>query len=187
MSQENVARLRLSEALDSSTSRRTMDERLALRFPSLAQRALRAVTQFPVGSRLRRTLMARLLTRGYAATSRGDYELSLIGYDPNVEVHMRDSAMISDDLVGVHRGHDGWRYLVGALVEVWDFRWQPEEAVDCGDRILVSLRLETRGRRSGLPMTHRTFDVITWRNGLVVRQQIFGEREEALEAVGRSE
>jgi ketosteroid isomerase-like protein len=131
--------------------------------------------------------MARTLRRGYAATSRGDYELSLIGYDPDVELHMTDSAMVSDDLVGVHRGHDGWRHLVGALVEVWDFKWQPEEAIDCGDQILVSLRLETRGRGSGIPITHRTFDVITWRNGLVIRQEVFGKREQALEAVGLRE
>jgi ketosteroid isomerase-like protein len=132
-------------------------------------------------------LLGRAIRRGYAATTRGDYELSLSFLDSNVEVEMRESAAVSADLVGVHRGHDGWLHLVGELVEVFEFGWLPEEVLDCGQQAMITLRLETRGRGSGVPISHYTFDVLTWRDGLVIRQEIFGDRQEALEAVGMRE
>src|SRR5512132_3977005 len=105
MSQVAAVRIRLGA--EPAASRRALDERLFVRFPSLSRVALRRVLGLPLHSRLRRKLVGRAVRRGYAATSRGDYELTLLAYDPNVELHVRDSAAISADLVGVHRGHDG--------------------------------------------------------------------------------
>jgi ketosteroid isomerase-like protein len=128
-----------------------------------------------------------VIRRGYAATSRGDHELALVGYAPDVEIHARDSTAVPADLLGVHRGHDGWHHIVQGVLEVWEFKWQPEEVLDCGHQAVIALRLETRGRGSGVPMSRRVFDVLSWRDGLVVRQEIFGDRQEALEAVGLRE
>jgi ketosteroid isomerase-like protein len=111
----------------------------------------------------------------------------LVLYDPDVEIHARDSGAVAVDLVGVYRGHDGWHRLVSALFDVWELGWKPEEVLDCGDRVVVTLRIETRGRGSGIALSRHVFDVLTFRNGRVTRQEICGDRDEALEAVGLSE
>ena len=185
MSREKAVRIPLGP--DPSPSRRTLDERLTVRFPPLARAASRAVRRLPLHSRVRRSLVGRAIRRGYAATTRGDYEVPLVVFDSNVEVHVRESAAVSADLVGVHHGRDGWLHVVGELIDVFEFGWHPEEVLDCGQQALITLRLETRGRGSGVPISRHTFDVITWRDGLVIRQEIFGNREEALEAVGLRE
>src|SRR2546423_7931812 len=107
MSREQAMRIPLGT--HPSPSRRTLDERLVVRFPSLARRVFAAALRLPLRSRLRRRILARAVRRGYAATSRGDYALSLTAYAPDVEMHVRESTAVADDLVGVHRGHDGWR------------------------------------------------------------------------------
>jgi ketosteroid isomerase-like protein len=185
MPQEKPVRIPLEAQL--SASQRTLDERLIVRFPALLPVVLRFVQRLPLRSGLRRRFLARAIPRGYAATTRGDFELALAAYHPDVEMHVRDSAGVSADLVGVHRGHDGWRHIVQEVLDVWEFKWQPEEVLDCGRQAVITLRLETRGRGSGVPMTHRVFDVFTWRDGLVVRHEILGDQEEAFEAVGLSE
>jgi ketosteroid isomerase-like protein len=185
MSQGDAVRIRLGA---DPPAARSLDERVMVRVPALARLAGRAIQRLPLTSRLRRKFVARAVRRGYAATSRGDYALASLAYDPNVEIHMRESAAVSADLVGVYRGHDGWHRLIGELLDVWEFAWYPEEVLDCGERVLISLRIETRGRGSGIPLTRQMFDVLTWgRDGLVIRQEVFGEREQALEAVGLRE
>ena len=159
MSREKPVPIRLGA--DPSASRRTLDERLTVRFPALARTASRVVLRLPLHSRVQRSLVGRAIRRGYSATTRGDYEVPLVVYDSNVEVHMRESAAVSADLVGVHHGWDGWLHLVGDLVDVWEFRWHPEKVLDCGHQALITLRIETRGRGSGVPISRHTFDVLT--------------------------
>jgi ketosteroid isomerase-like protein len=172
---------------DRSASRRALDERVFVRFPAVLRAGVRLMQRLPLQSRLRRTLLARLFRRGFAATSRGDHELALVGYAPDCEIHVNESAGVAADLVGVHRGHGGWHHVVEGVLEVWEFKWEPEEVLDCGDRAVVTLRLETRGKGSSVPLSHRVFEAWTWRDGLVVRQEIFGVRQQALEAVGLRE
>ena len=63
----------------------------------------------------------------------------------------------------------------------------PEEFVDRGDRVVVTVRLQGRGRGSGVEVDARFYDVYTLRDGLIVRMDQFTERTQALEAVGRAE
>jgi hypothetical protein len=124
-----------------------------VRVPALARLAARMFQRLPLTSGLRRKFLGRAVRRGYAATSRGDYEVAWLVYDPNVEIHMRESAAVSADLVGVYRGYDGWHRLIGELLDVWEFAWYPEEVLDCGQRAMITLRIETQGRGSGIPLT----------------------------------
>ena len=73
--------------------------------------------------------------------------------------------------------------------ERWDSTWDeletvPEEFIDAGHQVLVTVRYSARGRGSRLKYEERLFDVYTFRDGRCVRKQEFRERSEALEAAG---
>jgi hypothetical protein len=74
------------------------------------------------------------------------------------------------------------------LIEAWeDLRLEPEEAMDLGDRLLIAGRVKGHGRHSGIPIDQPLFQLFTLRRGLVIRQQDFAERNQALEAAGLKE
>src|SRR3954447_22899978 len=112
MSQENVEMLRgvripLPPLSERAAQRRTLDERLYVRFPTLLPRLVSAVMRMPTGSRPRRTFLSRLIRRGWAASNRGDLDLSLCGYDPEVEISWPESGGAAfPDLQGTYRGHE---------------------------------------------------------------------------------
>jgi ketosteroid isomerase-like protein len=63
----------------------------------------------------------------------------------------------------------------------------PEEFVDLGDSVVVTVRLRGRGRGSGVEIDALFYDVYTLRDGKIVRMDQFTERSEALEAVRSAE
>ena len=68
-----------------------------------------------------------------------------------------------------------------------DLRLEPEEVLDLGDRILATVHLRGHGSGSGVPVGLQLFSLYKLRRGLVVWQQDFGDRSEALEAAGLRE
>ena len=50
-----------------------------------------------------------------------------------------------------------------------DYELIPEEFVDIGDRVVVTVRLRAHGRRSGIEVDARLYDVFTVRDGKIVR------------------
>ena len=172
-----------------SGRRRSLDERLAVRFPALVRLIAVAVFRLPPGSRLRRALLSRRARQGYAASSRRDFDFALTVYDPDVEVRFVDSGgVIPPDLVGVQRGHEGFRRIWGQAIEAMeDLRMEPEELIDAGDRLLLTGYWRGHGTGSGLPVEQRFFEVFALRRGMIVRHEIFFDRAEALDAAGLSE
>ena len=67
-------------------TRRSLDERFYLRWPSLYAPLSRAVLSLPRRSRLRRALVSRAMLSGYGAWARGDLELTLLRYAPGYEL-----------------------------------------------------------------------------------------------------
>jgi ketosteroid isomerase-like protein len=68
-----------------------------------------------------------------------------------------------------------------------DYRFEVEESLDLGDRVLVVTTHRGKGRTSGVPISGVTAQVMTVRDNKIVRQDFFSSREEALEAAGLSE
>ena len=86
------------------------------------------------------------------------------------------------------QGHDAVRASLARWKAEWDdYKVLPEEFVDRGDRVLVTVRLRGRGRGSGVEIDARFYDLYTLRDGKIVRMDQFTERLQALEAVGRVE
>jgi len=73
--------------------------------------------------------------------------------------------------------------------ERWDGAWEdmetvPEEFVDAGEHVVVTVRYSARGRGSGIEYGERLHDVYTVRDGRCVRKLEFKQRSEALQAAG---
>jgi ketosteroid isomerase-like protein len=190
MSQENVVRgvrYPISLPSEKARQRRSLDERLFVRFPALFRAFGDVWMRRPPQSRLRRLLLTRLVQRGYAAGNRRDFEVMITGLDPGIEYHAPPEGL-APDLDAVMYGREGyiqvWRYWLDAFE---DIRFEPEELLDLGDRVLLTAQLKGRGSGSGVTVSQPMFQLVKFRDGLAVWQKDFQDRAKALEAAGLRE
>ena len=173
---------------DRAGQRRSLDEQLRVRLPSLSRRLSAAVLRLPPRSRIRRSILARSISRAYAAANRHDFDLILTTNDPEIYEYHPSRDLLPPDLESVFYGHDGylqlWRYWLDAF---GDIRWDPEEILDLGDKVLVTTQQRGHGLGSGVAVSKSVFQLFTFRKGLVIRQEDFLDRSEALTAAGRQE
>jgi ketosteroid isomerase-like protein len=135
--------------------------------------------------RARRAFLSRLIRGGWAASDRGDFDLSLRAVDPNVEIIWPESGPWAfPDLRGIHHGHDGWRRVWRAIHQPLDVAIRHEEIYDAGDRLLVIADASAQGTGSGVRLSGPLIAIHTFRGGRIVREEYFNERDEALKAVG---
>jgi ketosteroid isomerase-like protein len=76
------------------------------------------------------------------------------------------------------------------LPETWSGppKWEPEELIDAGDKVLAFVRTGARGRSSGVEVEVRVWNLWTFENGKLSKWEYFGDnRPAALEAAGLSE
>jgi ketosteroid isomerase-like protein len=57
---------------------------------------------------------------------------------------------------------------------------RPEEFIDAGEHVVVTVRYSARGRARGIEFNDRLFDVYTLRDGQCVRKLEFREQSHAL-------
>jgi ketosteroid isomerase-like protein len=85
----------------------------------------------------------------------------------------------------VYRGRDERVRLQQRWRAEWgEFRYEPEEIIDLGDRALVIGRVKGSGLSSGAAVDSDWAMLYTSSGGQVIRDQIFLDRGEALEAAG---
>jgi ketosteroid isomerase-like protein len=81
------------------------------------------------------------------------------------------------------KGHDAVRASTSRWKDEWnDYELIPEEFADMGDCVVVTVRIRARGRRSGIEVDARLYDVFTVRHDKIVRMDQFAERSEAIQA-----
>lgn len=194
MSRENIGRgerIQFTGVDQTRRRHRSLDERVLVRFPGLARGLFRLWFRLPTGSRLRRWLLVRYVTLGMAAANRRDFDVLLLGIDPQIDYRVVSAGPeggIAPDLTGHHHGHKGYLYVWQAMLEGFeDLTLEPEELLDLGNRLLSVTRMRGHGSGSGVPITQLLFQVFTLHHGLVVKQEDFGTRAEAFEAVGLRE
>jgi ketosteroid isomerase-like protein len=84
----------------------------------------------------------------------------------------------------IYRGHEGVRRPARQLLEAWsELRQAPSEYLAAGERVLVLLAIEGRGRASGVPVHERIAHVWTLRDGRVAALAYFGDIAEAQRAL----
>jgi ketosteroid isomerase-like protein len=107
-------------------------------------------------------------------------------FDPDVE--WETSPNLPD--AGVYRGRDRVRAF---MEEQWEVVWggpprvDVERTFDCGDDVLLFIRVRGSGSHTGIPLDVRIAQLLTLRDGRVVRGKVFPDRDEALEAAGISD
>jgi ketosteroid isomerase-like protein len=166
-------------------------ERILVRVPALYRFLALAWSRLPARSRLRRAITARNFRQVYEAANRRDFDVILLRLDPEIEFRFDESpirGMLPPDLIGVHHGHERYVRVWKVGLEVAeDYRLDPEEVIDFGDRLLVAGRQRGHGTSSGIPVDEPLLSLFSLRRGLVVRLKDFADRERALEAAERGE
>ena len=115
------------------------------------------------------------------AYNRRDFEAATRDFDRDVEwvlpEHQRaDSAIGTPGIIRFWEGLD----------ETFDeLQLRPQEFVDAGDRVATRLRHFGRGRGSGLELDNELYhQVVTFRDGVIVRIEYVTTWEKALELAG---
>jgi ketosteroid isomerase-like protein len=135
-------------------------------------------------SRLRRTLLSRALVSGWAASSRGDFQLMLVRYAPDVEITW-DPGFEALGVTGPFHGHDGVLEMIRRIEEAW-VGWvlKPAAVVDLGDRVLALGTMRLPGRVSGLELESEIAQLAVPRGGHIVQQRDFLSWDDGLRAAG---
>jgi ketosteroid isomerase-like protein len=182
MSQEVVRNpLRVREP-----SRRTLDQRLALRFPGLAAASARLIGKLPPGSRYRQAALRRAVRLALEAYNRRDLDAVALSFEPDLEYYPYREFVEAGLAEPCYHGPSGYKTYIAAQYEVWgaDVRLEPTELLDLGDRLVLLADMPMRAQASGIALSEKYAFVATLRDGRVVRQQDFLDQAEALKVAG---
>lgn len=125
------------------------------------------------------TANVETLRTGYEALNSGDLSGVRALLHPDLE-WQEDPASPE---AGVHRGRDTFeRFLRSWLESFDDFRIEPEEIIEDGDRLIALVHQSGKGRASGIGVEVRIAHVWTVEDGRAVRWRSYPSRERALES-----
>jgi hypothetical protein len=124
-----------------------------------------------------------LVRAGYAAWERGDIESIVEGADPEIEIVQPPEVPDAKS----YRGKEGVIEAFADWPKQWDeFHAELVEVIDVSDTKAISVaRHHLRAR--GMEVEQEVAYVHTFRDGLVVRWEMFFTREQALAAAGLGE
>ena len=187
MSEENAEAVRQRVAVRPS-SRRSLEQRVLVRFPGLLPRVGRRVWRRPPRSRIRQAAIRRGARLAFEAINRRDYEAGFLPYSEDGET------IYPAEFVQVGLGEATTRGRP-ARVDTqrrWDADWgefrnELDEVIDLGDRALIVARMVGSGASSGASFDREVAYLLTVSDGLAIREQVFLSHREALEAAGLSE
>jgi ketosteroid isomerase-like protein len=121
-----------------------------------------------------------IVHRVFEALNRGDLDALVEAYDPEVEIVTL--------MLGTHHGPEGARQAIEEgrrNLRGWEL--DPNELIDAGDSVIAIAHIRGAGQHSGIALGDLMALSFTIRNGLIIRQQSFRSKEEALEAAGLRE
>jgi ketosteroid isomerase-like protein len=117
------------------------------------------------------------------AYNRRDFDAAVESFDSAVEWVLPERQS-SDSCQGPGAIRRFWEGLDETMEEL---QLIPQEFVDAGDRVATRLRHYGRGRLSGAEIEELYHQVVTFRDGKMVRLEYFAEWSEALAAAGVTE
>jgi ketosteroid isomerase-like protein len=116
------------------------------------------------------------------------YEIHGVGDRAVAEEIFHPDVVLNPVDEGPFRGRDAMRDDIERWASVFeDLRVTVEEIIDAGDQVVVVAHHKGRGRRSGVEVDTRFYEVYTLHAGKISRVDEFNERAEALEAAGLAE
>jgi ketosteroid isomerase-like protein len=169
-------------------SSRTLDQRIAIRFPRLSAASYRLVTRMPPTSRVRQALLWRTVRLAIEAYNRRDLDAVAIAFHPDLEYYPYREFIEAALAEPCYHGPAGYRAYIMATYEVWgtEVRLYPTELIDLGDRVVLLADMPMRAQASGVPLAETYATIATLKDGRVIRQRDFLNQAEALEAAGVS-
>jgi ketosteroid isomerase-like protein len=119
-----------------------------------------------------------LIKAGFAAHNRGDLDALIEVYDPDV--------VFETLLLGTRRGNEAIRQIYEENQKTLSgYSIEPVEVIDSGDQVVAVAQVTGVGPASQIAMDGDAFAFLfTIKNGRIVREQAFRNREEALDAAG---
>ena len=127
-----------------------------------------------------------IATRVFEQISEGGFDAAWEDLDPDLE--WETSPNLPD--AGLYRGRERVRAF---MEQQWEIVWggvprvDIERAFDCGDDVLLFIRVRGQGSHTGIPLDVRIAQLVTVRGGKAVRVKVVPARDEGLEAAGLSE
>jgi ketosteroid isomerase-like protein len=187
---EATRRQALAETADEQvTSQRTIEERVGVRWPSMARRMMRWVLRLPPGSRVRRALLRRAARIIFLSWNRGDFALVPTIDDPEVETRLTvGTSRVAMGVDPVYYGPEGHCRVMEDWNEAWG-EWDAEidEIIEEGrDQVLFIARVYGQGAASGIKVEEWSAVRYTFREGRILRVEgaLHSDRDRALDALG---
>lgn len=120
-----------------------------------------------------------LVRRAYQTFNDGDVDYSL--FHPELCI-VQTSSLVGT--AGTFVGRDGLRRSAEELREGFDeLRFEPEEHTELDDgRLLLRCRFVGRGTRSGIELDADVWHILSFRDGLLSRMEVYPSRRRALAA-----
>ena len=126
-----------------------------------------------------------IVRRVYDAAARRDADAAFELYAEDIVWDVSATKVTTFRDRPVYHGHEGvrevWREGLAIFADITN---EVEEMIDAGDRVLVVVREREVGRSSGVPVTASHLAVWTLARGMIVRLQVFDDRDEAMKAAG---
>jgi ketosteroid isomerase-like protein len=118
------------------------------------------------------------------AWDRADWDTLKELYDEDVVFHSSIVDIVGKTVVG----HEALRRFMTEIQEEWTaLRWELEEIFEAPRGIVTFHRVVGIGRTTGLEVTKAVTGLFEVRDGRIVREWVYADRAEALEAAGLSE
>ena len=120
--------------------------------------------------------------RAYERFAAGDVEGVSEIFAPDAE--MADAGGLGIERgVGTVRGPEGFIRATEETVEAFeDYTVEAEKFIDAADAVIVAVRISGRGRASGAPLDVRLAHLWEFRDGRVIRGEVYRTTEEAVAA-----
>jgi ketosteroid isomerase-like protein len=119
-----------------------------------------------------------LIRAGFAAHNRGDLDALVEVYDPDV--------VFETLLLGTHHGQEAIRLIFEENQKTLSgYSIEPVELIDSEDQVVAVAQVTGVGPASQISMDGDQFAFLfTIKNGRVIREQAFRNKDEALQAAG---
>jgi hypothetical protein len=170
-------------------SRRSIDQRVGIRFPRLFDASARLISRLPPSSRIRHAALWRGTQLGMEAFNRRDLDAAVLPGHADFEYCPPREFVEVGFFEPCYRGPAGFREFVLAWSDVLgaDLRVEPVELIDLGHTVVLLAELPMRGRASRVPFTGTIATVSELKDGKATRVHAYLHHAEALAAAGLSE
>ena len=120
----------------------------------------------------------------YEAANRGEFDTANSYMHPEIEFH----TYAQSPQAGVYRGKEAvLKYNVDLFEQFESIRFEVDELVDAGDRVIVVTTQHAVPKGGQQEMRVHVAEVWVVRDGLLAERRSYSTKPEALEAVGLSE